>query len=121
MMRHLLKTLAITASLSLASPLLAIDAPPAASPSPQVQYDEQGRYVTPQAVGEKDEVWKDENGQLRCKRKNGTTGLVIGAVVGGLFGNTVFGGDAKALGTILGAVGGGLLGRSIEKGEAKCQ
>lgn len=118
-MRSLLKTIAITASLSFASPLLAIDAP--ASPSPQPQYDEQGRYVTPQTMNEDDEVWKDENGQLRCKRKNGTTGLVIGAVVGGIFGNVIFGGDAKTVGTILGAVGGGLLGRSIERGDAKCQ
>ena len=84
-----------------------------------IRYDSEGRYVEPQAIGAEDKIWLGEDGQYRCKRKDGTTGLVIGAVVGGLFGSAITG--KSTLGTILGTVGGGLLGRSIERGEAKCQ
>ena len=39
----------------------------------------------------------------------------VGAVVGGLLGNQVGGGNGKTLATIAGAVGGGYLGNEIAK------
>jgi uncharacterized protein YcfJ len=42
---------------------------------------------------------------------------VIGAIAGGLLGNTVAGRGDKGLGTILGAVGGGLAGRAIDRAD----
>ena len=48
----------------------------------------------------------------RCRRSSGTTGLVAGAVGGGVLGNVLGGG---ALGTIVGAGGGALLGRHLDK------
>ena len=93
--------------------------PPGSPTTRAIQYDSEGRYVEPQALGSEDKVWLGDDGQYHCKRKDGTTGLVIGAVVGGLFGSVITG--KSTLGTILGTVGGGLLGRSIERGEAKCQ
>ena len=126
-MRKLPLTLCLAASFSLAFPAMAVE-PPAytygATPStsqPALQYDSQGNYVRPQPLGANDEVWTDEDGQYRCKRKNGTTGLVIGAAIGGLLGNQIAGRGNRTLGTIIGAVGGGLLGRSIEKGKVKCR
>ena len=53
-----------------------------------------------------------------CKRNDGTTGLVIGAVGGGVLGNVIGGGT---LGTLLGAGGGALLGRSIDRGKVRCR
>jgi uncharacterized protein YcfJ len=47
----------------------------------------------------------------------GTGGTVIGAIAGGLLGNTVAGRGDKGLGTILGAVGGGLAGRAIDRAD----
>lgn len=58
---------------------------------------------------------------MYCRRKNGTTGLVIGAAVGGLAGNEVAGRGDKAIGTIIGAAGGALLGREIDKGRRRCR
>jgi Glycine zipper 2TM domain len=125
-MRTSLIALTLAASVSLSAPLAAD--PPLYSfgggnaPSgSQIAYDANGNYVTSQTLGESDKTWVGEDGQLHCKRKNGTTGLVIGAVVGGFLGNRVAGGNNRLLGSIVGAVGGGLLGRSIDKANTKCQ
>lgn len=42
-------------------------------------------------------------------------GVAIGAVVGGLLGNQVGGGDGKKVATVIGAVGGAVAGNEIEK------
>ena len=46
---------------------------------------------------------------------NSPIGIGVGAVVGGLLGNQVGGGNGKTLATIAGAVGGGYLGNEIAK------
>lgn len=46
---------------------------------------------------------------------NSPIGIGIGAVVGGLLGNQVGGGNGKTLATIAGAVGGGYVGNEIAK------
>ena len=53
-----------------------------------------------------------------CKETSGTTGLILGAVAGGLLGNVIDGGGKRTAGTLLGAGGGALLGREIEKKRA---
>jgi outer membrane lipoprotein SlyB len=50
--------------------------------------------------------------RYRCKRSSGTTGLVAGAVGGGLIGHALGGGT---VGTLVGAGGGALLGRHLDK------
>ncbi|MBP8233578.1 glycine zipper 2TM domain-containing protein [Rhizorhabdus sp.] len=55
-----------------------------------------------------------------CKKPSGTTGLILGAVAGGLLGNVIDGGDRRTLGTLIGAGGGALLGREVEQRSAKC-
>ncbi|MCB2059706.1 MAG: glycine zipper 2TM domain-containing protein [Novosphingobium sp.] len=84
-------------------------------------YDSQGRYLQPRPLSRRDYVWRGRDGRYYCKRDNGTTGLVIGAALGGLLGNQVSGKGDKTLGTIIGAVGGGLLGRAIDRGDLKCR
>jgi uncharacterized protein YcfJ len=65
---------------------------------------------------EKFRSWRGKDGRLYCRRKNGTTGLVVGAAVGALAGRAVDTRGDRATGTILGAAGGALLGREIDKG-----
>ena len=60
-------------------------------------------------------VWRDSQGRLRCKRRNGTTGLIVGAAGGALIGRAVDGGNNRATGTIVGAAAGALIGRSIDR------
>lgn len=65
--------------------------------------------------------WRGKDGRTYCRRKNGTTGLVIGAAVGGIAGNKIAGRGDKTVGTIIGAAGGALLGREIDKGRRRCK
>ena len=60
--------------------------------------------------------WRGRDGRTYCKKKDGTTGLVVGAVGGALLGRTVDTRGDRTMGTVLGAVGGGLLGREIDRG-----
>jgi len=66
-------------------------------------------------------VWKDSNGRWRCKRSNGTTGLIVGAAGGALVGRAIDTHGERATGTILGAVGGALVGRSIDRNRVRCR
>lgn len=65
--------------------------------------------------------WRGKDGRMYCKRKNGTTGLVVGAAVGALAGRAVDTRGDRATGTIIGAAGGALLGREIDKGKRRCK
>jgi len=69
-------------------------------------------------LGRNDQVYRGRDGRAYCKRNDGTTGLVIGGVGGGVLGNLVGGGT---LGTLLGAGGGALLGRQIDRGNVRCR
>lgn len=84
-------------------------------------YDAQGRYYEPRRLDRDDRIWRGNDGRYYCRRSNGTTGLVVGAAIGGLIGNQVAGRGDRTLGTILGALGGGLLGREVDRGNLRCR
>lgn len=65
--------------------------------------------------------WRGKDGRMYCRRKDGTTGLVIGAAVGALAGRAVDTRGDRATGTIIGAAGGALLGREIDRGKRRCK
>ncbi len=60
-------------------------------------------------------VWRDSRGRLRCKRSNGTTGLIVGAAGGALVGRAIDTHGERATGTIIGAAAGALIGRSVDR------
>lgn len=66
-------------------------------------------------------IWRGRNGQYHCQKENGTTGLLIGAAVGGLVGNEVAGRGDRTLGAIIGAAGGAILGRTIDRSNSRCR
>lgn len=66
-------------------------------------------------------TWRDSKGRVRCKRPNGTTGMIVGAAGGALVGRAIDSHGSRATGTILGAAGGALLGRSIERSRVRCR
>lgn len=66
-------------------------------------------------------TWRDSQGRLRCKRPNGTTGLIVGAAGGALVGRAIDTRGERATGTILGAAAGALLGREVERGRKRCR
>ena len=66
-------------------------------------------------------VWRDSQGRLRCKRPDGTTGLIVGAAGGALIGRAVDTRGERATGTILGAAAGALLGREVDRSRHRCR
>lgn len=78
-------------------------------------------YARDQRVNNNTRIWRDNDGRYRCQRDNGTTGLLIGGVVGGVAGHEIAGGGDKLLGTVIGAGAGALLGREIDRSKARCR
>lgn len=74
-------------------------------------------------LGPNDEVYRGSDGRYYCKRSDGTTGLIIGAAGGALFGNVLDGGRHRAAGTLIGGALGALLGKSIDQNnsEIRCR
>jgi hypothetical protein len=66
-------------------------------------------------------IYRGYNGRYYCRRSDGTTGLIVGAALGGVLGNAVSDGRSSLLATVLGAGAGGLLGRSIDRGNVTCR
>ena len=60
--------------------------------------------------------WRDDRGRLRCRKPNGTTGLIVGGVGGALVGRTIDTRGDRTLGTLGGAAAGALAGRAIDRG-----
>ncbi|KAF1055526.1 MAG: hypothetical protein GAK43_00321 [Stenotrophomonas maltophilia] len=59
-------------------------------------------------------VCKNVEVQRNAKDPNRIAGTATGAVVGGLLGNQVGGGNGKKLATVAGAVAGGAVGRNVQ-------
>ncbi|MEO6387009.1 MAG: glycine zipper 2TM domain-containing protein [Croceibacterium sp.] len=66
-------------------------------------------------------VWRGNDGRPYCQKKDGTTGLIIGAAAGALLGREVDGGRDHTLGTVLGAAAGALLGKEVASGGNRCR
>lgn len=74
-----------------------------------------------QRVNRNTRVWRGDDGRYYCKKDNGTTGLLIGAAVGGLAGHEIAGNGDKLLGTIIGGGAGALIGREIDRDKYRCR
>ncbi len=71
--------------------------------------------------GYRGKVWKDSKGRYRCKRPNGTTGLIVGAAAGALAGRAIDTRGDRTTGTVLGAAAGALLGKKVAQGNVRCR
>ena len=71
--------------------------------------------------GYRGKVWTDSKGRQRCKRPDGTTGLIVGGAAGALVGRAIDTKGERATGTILGAAAGALLGRSVDRNRVRCR
>ncbi len=107
-------------------------------PRPNADYDDNSSYdpssdyrdgpnYQERALANEDGVYRGTDGRYYCKRNDGTTGLIIGAVGGGVLGNVIDGGHNRTVGTLLGGVLGAVAGRAVERsandrnGEIRCR
>ena len=85
------------------------------------RYYRDGSYYQPRSLAYNDRIYRGRDGRYYCRRPDGTTGLIIGALAGGVLGNVLAPGDSKTLGTVIGAVGGGLAGRALDRDRVTCR
>lgn len=85
------------------------------------RYYRDGNYYQTRTLAQNDRIYRGQNGQYYCRRPDGTTGLIIGGLVGGFVGNRIMQGESETIGTIIGAAGGAIAGRAIERGGVRCR
>jgi hypothetical protein len=95
------------------------------APGPDGRYDardyyREGRYRE-RRLSRNDRLYRGSDGRYYCRRPDGSTGLVVGALAGGILGNIIAPGGSETLGTILGAGAGAAIGREVDRGQARCQ
>ncbi|TGX55993.1 glycine zipper 2TM domain-containing protein [Sphingomonas gei] len=80
------------------------------------RYYRSGNYQE-RVLSQDDRVYRGNDGRYYCKRNDGTTGLIVGAAAGGLFGNVIAGRRSSTVGTLLGAIAGGAAGSAIDRNQ----
>ena len=94
-------------------------------PDPRYGNYDARRYYRQRAeerrMAENDRIYRGSDGRYYCRRSDGTTGLVVGALAGGVLGNVLAPGGSETLGTLLGAGGGALIGHEIDRNNVVCR
>jgi hypothetical protein len=87
-------------------------------------YDPRHYYRTgyrPIVVTRETRIYRGDDGRTYCRRSDGTTGLIVGAVLGGVIGDRLDRGQSSVLGALLGAGAGAAIGRELDRGEVTCR
>jgi hypothetical protein len=80
-----------------------------------------GGNYRPLRLGSNDRIYRGRDNRYYCRRSDGTTGLIIGGLTGGVLGNAIAPGGSRTLGTLLGGGIGALLGQSIDRNSIVCR
>lgn len=72
-----------------------------------------GRRYRDERVYRNTRVWRDRDGALRCRKTDGTIGLIVGGAAGAILGREIDKRGDRTLGTVLGAAGGAILGKTV--------
>ena len=83
-------------------------------------YVADNRYQ-PRRLGANDRVYRGQDNRYYCRRSDGTTGLIIGGLGGGVLGNLIAPNGSKLLGSLLGGGLGAVLGNSIDRNNVTCR
>lgn len=80
-----------------------------------------GQAYRPYRLSGNDRIYRGRDNRYYCRRNDGTTGLVVGALGGGVLGNVIAPGGSKTLGSLLGGGLGAVLGNSIDRNNVSCR
>jgi len=84
-------------------------------------YQRDDRRYRPRRLGRSDRIYRGSDNRYYCKRDDGTSGMIIGGLAGGVLGNVIAPGGSKTIGTIAGAGLGAIIGKTIDDGEIVCR
>lgn len=79
------------------------------------------RGYEPIRVTRSTRIYRGSDDRYYCRRSDGTTGLIVGAALGGFLGSRIDRGSSSVVGTIIGAGAGALIGREIDRGGIVCR
>lgn len=85
------------------------------------RYYRSGNYYQPRPLSRRDRLYRGSDGRYYCRRTDGTTGLIVGAIGGGVLGNIIAPRGSNLIGTLIGGGAGALLGREIDRGNVRCR
>ncbi|MEA1086015.1 MAG: glycine zipper 2TM domain-containing protein [Sphingomonas sp.] len=85
------------------------------------RYYADGPRYRERRLSSRDRIYRGENGQYYCRRNDGTTGLIVGGLAGGVLGNIIAPGNSGLLGTLLGGAAGAAVGRSVDRNNVRCR
>jgi hypothetical protein len=88
---------------------------------PRAHYRRDNRRYRARRLTRSDRIYRGSDSRYYCRRDDGTTGLIIGGIAGGVLGNVIAREHSKTLGTIIGAGAGAALGRAIDQGDVVCR
>jgi len=88
---------------------------------PARAYRNDSHRYRPRRLGRNDRIYRGSDNRYYCERDDGTTGLIIGGMAGGVLGHIIAPGGSKTLGAILGAGAGALIGKAIDDGDVVCR
>ena len=72
-------------------------------------------------LSSRDRVYVGQDGRYYCRRRDGTTGLVVGGIAGGALGAALTSGRSEILGVLLGAAAGAAAGNAVERNNVRCR
>lgn len=107
-------TLAFAAAALVGTSAPALADPPPWAPAHGKRYKDRDRTYYNSENGIR--YWREDDGRYRCRRSDGTVGLIVGGAAGALAGRAIDTRGERATGTILGAAAGALLGREVDRG-----
>ncbi len=70
----------------------------------------------PRRMSSSETIYRGNDGRYYCRRSDGTTGLVIGAIAGGTLGNVIAPGGSKTIGSLIGGSLGAIIGKELDDG-----
>lgn len=82
---------------------------------PERHYVANKKYK-PRRMSRNDTVYRGNDGRYYCRRSDGTTGLIVGALAGGTLGNVIAPGESKLIGSLIGGSLGAILGKELDNG-----
>jgi hypothetical protein len=88
---------------------------------PAAHYRRDDSRYRPRRLGRNDRIYRGSDNRYYCRRDDGTTGLIIGGIGGGVLGNVIAPRGSKTLGTVIGAGLGALIGKAIDDGDIVCR
>lgn len=85
------------------------------------RYYRDGPNYRERRLSKNDRIYAGRDGRYYCRRSDGTTGLIVGGIAGGVLGAVIAPGSSGVLGALIGGTGGAALGKSIDSNNVRCR